>query len=81
MSMTHQGANQHFGSSIWFEKDGQEWVILRSDLAADLYRVDRFINRLDLHKYATTNVLDEDSNDDVKRRLFTHIMNHPRKIS
>lgn len=62
-----------YGSGIWFEAKGQEWLIIFSSFAADLFNVDRKINRLVLEKYASIDIDSDTTEDEIIAALITKI--------
>jgi hypothetical protein len=62
-----------YGSGIWLEMGGQEWLIISSFLEADLYKVARYVNRMVLEKYASINISGETKEDEIIAGLFSKI--------
>lgn len=62
-----------YGSGVWFEAMEQEWLVIYSKFAADLFKVDRKLNRLVLDKYASIDIYNDTTEDEIIAALFTKI--------
>lgn len=62
-----------YGSGVWFEAREQEWLVIYSQFAADLFKVDRKINRLVLDKYASIDIDSDTTEDEIIAALFSKI--------
>ena len=62
-----------YGSGVWFEAREQEWLVIYSKFAADLFKVDRRLNRLVLDRYASMDVDTDTTEDEIIAALFSKI--------
>lgn len=62
-----------YGSGVWFEAREQEWLAIYSKFAADLFKVDRKVNRLVLDKYASVDIDSDTTEDEIIAALFSKI--------
>ena len=65
-----------YGSGVWFEALGNEWVVLISDFAADLYKCTYYANGngMMMEKFNSTYVHPDEINDDVVARLISKVL-------
>lgn len=62
-----------YGSGVWFEAREQEWLVIYSQFAADLFKVERKVNRLVLDKYASIDIYNDTTEDEIIAALFIKV--------
>lgn len=63
-----------YGSGVWFEAREQEWLVIYSKFAADLFKVDRKVNRMVLEKFASIDIYNDTTEDEIIAALFTKVL-------
>jgi len=61
------------GTGVWFEAQGQEWLVIYSEFAADLFKVNRYVNRMVLEKYASMNIEPDTADGEIIDALFSKV--------
>jgi len=62
-----------YGSGVWFEAREKEWLVIYSEFAADLFKINRYMNRMVLEKYASTDIHADTADGEIIDALFSKI--------